>query len=147
MISTELEIPLQLQAGTAYVAILSDSEGYNEAREQFADRNGAVLRLANNPTAIQIVQASDDSFCLAAASPAKKDFDFQVYGSVTQCDRSFGVTWTTTVGTAPYGCTIVPLDTSYNPWDVLLTEPGSLDDSAIWRVNMTSGTRFTVIMQ
>jgi hypothetical protein len=93
------------------------------------------------------VQPSSDNSCFAAASPAKKDFDFQVYGSVTQCDRSFGVTWTTTVGTSPYGCTIVPLDTSYNPWDVALTEPGSLDDSAIWRVNMTSGTRFTVIMQ
>jgi len=93
------------------------------------------------------VQQSNDNSCLAATVPAKKDFDFQAYGGVTQCGRSFGVTWTTTVGTAPYGCTIVPLDTSYNPWDVALTERGSLDDSAISRVNITSGTKFTVIMQ
>jgi hypothetical protein len=101
----------------------------------------------NNPTAIQIVQPSSDDSCFAAASPVKKDFDFQVYGSVTQCDRSFGVTWTTTVGKAPYGCTIVPLDSSYNPWKVELAEEGSIDSSAVWRVNMTSGTRFTIIME
>jgi hypothetical protein len=37
-------------------------------------------------------------------------------------EQTFGIAWTTSPGLAPYTCTIVPLDASYNPWQVLLTD-------------------------
>ena len=103
-----------------------------------------------NPTALQIVQPSSNTSCFPGAAPVKKDFDFQVYGDVAQCQQTFGIAWTTSPGLAPYTCTIVPLDASYNPWQVLLTDNsdgGSSNASQLWQVNMTSGTRFTIMMK
>ena len=88
-----------------------------------------------------------DESCMDAGQAAKKDFDFQVYGQIVECANTFQVTWTTTVGIAPYWCSIIPLDGTYSPWDVMLAEKDSLASSSNWVVNMTTGTRFTVVMQ
>jgi hypothetical protein len=50
-------------------------------------------------------------------------------------------------GVIPHSFTIAPLDASYNPWDLVLAEVSREGNSTIEQVNMTVGTRFTVMMK
>jgi len=88
---------------------------------------------------------------LAAAVHSRKIFDFQVYGTLAECDYSLAVAWRNTSSNSseslPHSFTIAPLDASYNPWDWVLGDSIKRGDTEILRVNMTSGTRFTVMMK
>ena len=111
------------------------------------DPRADSLLLAGNPTVIQVVQPSNSSDCLQAATPAGDDFQFQAYGSAEECAQSFGITWTETAGVGPWYFTVVPVDGSYTPWNVLMADAGSTTTNVFWQVNMTTGTRFTLVMK
>ena len=105
------------------------------------------FHLVFNPTTVQVVQPSNDSSCFASAQPAHQDFSFQVYGKAAECERQMGITWTTNVGIGPYTFTVVPMDGSYTPWNVLAANAGTVTSDVLWQTNMTAGTRFTIYMK
>ncbi|ODN76498.1 hypothetical protein L202_05164 [Cryptococcus amylolentus CBS 6039] len=99
------------------------------------------------------------SSCLRSASinATSLDFTFSLSGSAAQCQPGLEITWTggsetaETAEMAPYNYTLVPLDKGFMSWTVKVPGDGEgewegegwLDD---WVVNMTAGTRFTMIM-
>ena len=63
------------------------------------------------------------------------------------CQDDFQVSWLDQVGVGPYNFTVLPLDSSSNPWDQQLTGGGTTTGASGWAVNMTTGTRFTIMMK
>ena len=98
-----------------------------------------------NPIGLQRVGESTDASCLTNISPVPQEFTFTTFGNAAACQDDFHIAWQDQVGRSPYSMTVVPLDTSYNPWDVALTG-GVIQPDYAWTVNMTAGTKFTLIM-
>lgn len=111
--------------------------------------NSALLTLAAgvNPTQVQVVGLGTDSSCLTNVIAHSQDFTFTVAGSTAMCERSFELSWQDQVGTGPYNFTVLPLDSSTSPWDQVLTGGGTTTGAAEWAVNMTTGSRFTIMMK
>lgn len=63
------------------------------------------------------------------------------------CEDDFQISWQDTVGSGPHNFTVLPLDSSANPWEQVLTGGGTTTGASGWRVNMTTGTRFTIMMK
>jgi hypothetical protein len=123
---------LEIPAGTPYTVFAYDSSGYFTGV---------------NPTEIQIVGLGTASSCLDNVLDRGHDFTFAVSGQTTQCEDDFAISWQDNFGLGPYNFTVLPLDTSTNPFDVLLKGGGTTTGETGWAVNMTAGTRFTIMMK
>jgi hypothetical protein len=69
-----------------------------------------------------------------------------VQGQATECSNDFGIGWLDTIGRSPYYFSVIPLDTGYWPWNVQLRGGADTPVDSSWIVNMTVGTRFTIVM-
>ena len=87
------------------------------------------------------------SNCLDSVVTRTRDFTFTVAGSTAMCEDDFEISWVDTLGTGPYNFTVLPLDSSTSPWDQPLTGGGTTTGASGWNVNMTTGTRFTIMMK
>lgn len=88
-----------------------------------------------------------NSDCFTDVIAHSQDFTFTVAGSTSMCERDFEISWLDQVGTGPYNFTVLPLDSSSNPWDETLSGGGTTTGASEWAVNMTTGTRFTIMMK
>lgn len=100
-----------------------------------------------NPTQIQVVGLGGDSSCLNNVIAHTQDFTFTCAGSTSMCEDDFQISWLDQIGSGPYNFTVLPLDSSTNPWDQPLTGGGTTTGASGWAVNMTTGTRFTIMMK
>jgi hypothetical protein len=100
-----------------------------------------------NPVQIQNVGLGPDSACLNNVVTHTRDFTFTASGATTQCEDDFAISWVDNFGLGPYNFTVIPLDTSTNPFDVLLKGGPTTTGEMGWAVNMTAGTRFTIMMK
>lgn len=98
-----------------------------------------------NPTVLQRVAESTEASCLASVNSVPQEFNFVAYGNTAACGNGFKLAWQDRVGRSPYAMTVIPLDTSYNAWDVPLTG-GVIQPEFVWSPNMTAGTYFTLLM-
>ena len=121
------QIQLQLGQGTPYAVLAGDGNG----------------PFSGGSAEIQIVGASNRTACLntVAKNATGQEFSFSVSGKASQCQDGFDIAYTG-VNADPYNFTVVPLDQSIFPFDVPVSN-GFLD----WTVNMTTGTRFTIMMK
>lgn len=87
------------------------------------------------------------SECLTDVLSRSQDFTFTVAGATSMCEDDFEVSWLDQVGVGPYNFTVLPLDSSSNPWEESLTGGGTTTGASGWAVNMTTGTRFTIMMK
>lgn len=126
------QIPLQLASGTQYTVFAQDDDGYFTGI---------------NPVEIQTVGLGSDSSCLTDVVTHTHDFTFAVSGRTDQCDNKLELSWQDNLGIGPYNFTILPLDTSTNPFDVRLRGGGTTTGETGWVMNMTAGTRFTIMMK
>lgn len=55
------------------------------------------------------------------------------------------MTWSATASDEPYNFTVLPLDQSFYPFDVAL--PTDIDYESSWKLNLTAGTRFTIVLK
>lgn len=55
------------------------------------------------------------------------------------------LSWTGGTDGQPYNFSVIPLDQSFFPYDVPLDNTNSYESN--WVVNMTTGTRFTIMMK
>lgn len=96
---------------------------------------------------IQIVGASGQTSCLDTASSNRstQDFSFAVAGQAMQCTDGFDLQWTGGTNLEPYNLSVIPLDQGFYPFGVPLEGGDGWDNG--WKVNMTAGTRFTVMMK
>lgn len=96
---------------------------------------------------IRRVEVSGRTSCLytASANQTDKAFGFSVSGVAEQCERGFELAWDGPRQYEPYNFTVVPLDQSFWPYDVILERGrSSMSD---WKLNMTTGARFTIMMK
>lgn len=100
-----------------------------------------------NPTEVQMVGSGATSNCLENVLSHSKDFTFTVAGSTAMCEDDFLISWQDTLGNGPHNFTVLPLDSSTGPWDQPLTGGGTTTGASGWNVNMTTGTRFTIMMK
>jgi hypothetical protein len=96
---------------------------------------------------IQQVQEGP-SECLSTAEYNETSplFAFNVTGSTAECESTFRISWDGLPSQGPYNFSVVPLDGGYTPWEVPL-EFNNTDGYMDWKVNMTQGTIFTIIMK
>lgn len=96
---------------------------------------------------VQIVASAPQTNCLntAALNQTSKQFSFSVAGQAKQCKAGFEVLWDGSSEDAPYNFTVIPLDQSYYPFDVKVDESSGWTND--WVLNMTAGTRFTIVMK
>jgi hypothetical protein len=127
---TVLQIELQLQQGAYYTMFMSDSRGFG----------------SGGSSEIQVVGASSNTSCLNTISvnATNPDFSFSPAGRARECLKGFDLTWNSSPTDQPYNMSIIPLDQAFYPYEVELANGGY---DADWRVNMTAGTRFTVMMK
>nr|XP_031858479.1 uncharacterized protein CI109_006124 [Kwoniella shandongensis]KAA5525551.1 hypothetical protein CI109_006124 [Kwoniella shandongensis] len=123
-------ISLQLDEGQDYTVVMSDANGLG----------------TGGSSEIQRVQPSNDTTCLDTASynSTSLDFTFTVSGQAVQCERGFETSWTGGKEDGPYNFTVVPLDQGFNAYDVPLEE--GVTSQSSWQLNMTAGSRFTILM-
>ncbi|KAK8861638.1 hypothetical protein IAR55_002461 [Kwoniella newhampshirensis] len=123
-------ISLQLNTEQNYVVFMSDGNGMG----------------TGGSSEIQSVQPSSNTTCLSSASSnsTSLDFTFTVSGVATQCQRGFEMSWTGGREDGPYNFTVIPLDQSFNPYDVTLEN--DVPYMSDWKLNMTAGSRFTIVM-
>jgi hypothetical protein len=95
---------------------------------------------------IQVVGASSQTQCLntISANATDQQFSFSPAGRARECLKGFDITWNGGAQDGPYNMSVVPLDQAFYPYEVGLSNGGY---DANWRVNMTAGTRFTVMMK
>ncbi|RSH89934.1 hypothetical protein EHS25_001920 [Saitozyma podzolica] len=124
--SGSYNVQLQLDSGTNYIVAMSDAFG--------------------GVSEIQQVAGFQSTACLNTASrnQTASQFSWSVSGQANQCETGFDVTWSATAGDEPYNFTVLPLDQGFYPFDVAL--PTDLDYESSWRLNLTAGTRFTIVM-
>jgi hypothetical protein len=142
------QIPLQIPAGTAYTVFMVDSSGYFSTYSRplpLPNRTDLVAGL--NPTEIQMAGSGPNSACLDSVLAHSKDFTFTVSGSTAMCESNFQISYVDTLGNGPHNFTVLPLDASTGPWDQPLVGGASYDGPSSWNVNMTTGTRFTIMLK
>jgi len=95
---------------------------------------------------IQVVGASSQTSCLntISANATNSQFSFSPAGRARECLKGFDITWNGGQQDAPYNMSVIPLDQAFYPYEVKLDDGGYDGD---WQVNMTAGTRFTVMMK
>jgi len=125
---------------------MSDGTGFGTGNSaHFKTRH-----LADDPggsSQIRRVQVSSLTACLytASSNDTDRNFGFSVSGVAEQCERGFELAWDGEKQYEPYNFTVVPLDQSFQPYDVPLENGrSSMSD---WKLNMTSGARFTIMMK
>ncbi|WVQ74718.1 hypothetical protein IAR50_004322 [Cryptococcus sp. DSM 104548] len=132
--------PIQLQVGNGYVytVMMNDANGIGTGGTSEA----AVVQPINTTTS----PSPSPTSCLrtAALNTTSLDFTFNLAGSCSQCAPGLEMSWTGGSEMEPYNYTLIPLDQGFLPWTVTIPEGETWRD--YWRVNMTSGTRFTMIM-
>lgn len=72
------------------------------------------------------------------------EFYFDLYGSTSQCGGNFVLEWNDIVGVSEWFATIVPLDGSYQPRDIVLP---SRSGSFSLTLDYAVGTKFTVLFR
>jgi hypothetical protein len=146
------QIQLQLNSGTNYIVVMSDAFGLGSGEFPFfpCSLPNALLRAesrAGGASEIQQVAGSQSTACLNTASKNQtaSQFSWSVSGQAKQCQTGFDVIWSATTADEPYNYTVLPLDQGFYPFDVALPSDGDYDSS--WKLNLTAGTRFTVVMK
>jgi hypothetical protein len=93
------------------------------------------------------VLVSNKTDCLYTANQnsTSLDFTFTISGIAEQCERGFEMSWSGGREYGPYNFTVIPLDQSFRPYDVELEK--GVTSMSDWKLNMTSGTRFTIMMK
>jgi hypothetical protein len=72
------------------------------------------------------------------------EFYFDLYGSTAQCSGNFVLEWNDIVGVSQWFATIVPLDGSYQPQDIVLP---SRSGSFSLTLDYAVGTKFTILFR
>jgi hypothetical protein len=99
-----------------------------------------------NPAEIKVQGSSTDSSCLSGgANQTSNDFTFNVSGVAQQCETGFDVSLVGGGRDPPYNFTVVPLDQSFFPFDVLLNNTSGTESN--WVLNLTAGSRFTIMLK
>jgi len=96
---------------------------------------------------VRRVQVSDQTDCLYTAqqNQTSLDFTFSLSGVAEQCERGFEMAWSGGREDGPYNFTVIPLDQSFYPFDVELED--GVRSMSDWTLNLTAGTRFTIMMK
>jgi len=126
---------------------MMDSTGYFSKSHHAYLQYPADHLAGVNPTEIQMSGSGPNSNCLDSVIALTQDFTFTVAGSTAMCEDDFEISWVDTLGNGPHHFTVLPLDSSTNPWDQPLTGGGTTTGASGWNVNMTIGTRFTIMMK
>jgi hypothetical protein len=94
---------------------------------------------------IQIVGASSNTTCLSPAKNVIQEFTFDLVGTTEQCGNDVQITWsdTNTSHVGPRSFSIVPLDSSYAPYQVGVS---GASGTYTWSPDMKAGTNFTIMM-
>ena len=95
---------------------------------------------------VSVVAASYVTSCLntISANQTSQQFSFTPAGRARQCLKGFDIDWNASPQDTPYNMSIIPLDQGFYPFEVELANGGWDGD---WQVNMTAGTRFTVMLK
>ncbi|ODN86601.1 hypothetical protein L198_07296 [Cryptococcus wingfieldii CBS 7118] len=144
-------IELQISNGYIYTVMMSDANGIGTGGTSEAFIVQPMLSNTTNTTNTTTSPSPSPSSCLRSASlnSTSLDFTFTLSGSLSQCSPGLEIAWTGGEEMGPYNYTLVPLDRGFMGWTVKVPGSGEgggegwLDD---WVVNMTAGTRFTMIM-
>lgn len=93
-----------------------------------------------------MVGASYVTSCLntISANATNQQFSFSPAGRARQCLKGFDVSWGASPQDQPYNMSVIPLDQGFYPYEVDLANGGFDGD---WQVNMTAGTRFTIMLK
>ncbi|WVF65835.1 hypothetical protein IAT40_000572 [Kwoniella sp. CBS 6097] len=128
--SGSTQVLLQLAANVNYVAMMSDANGI----------------ASGGSSEIQTVQSSNETDCLswAGSQSVSLDFTFTVSGQAVQCQRGFETSWTGGLEYGPYNFTVVPMDQSFNAYDVTLEE--GVTSQSDWVMDVPAGSRFSIMM-
>ncbi|GFZ49910.1 hypothetical protein JCM24511_07313 [Saitozyma sp. JCM 24511] len=128
--SGSYDIQVQLNSGTNYIVVMSDAFGLAP---------GGVSE-------VQQVAGSQSAACLNTASKNQtaSQFFWSVSGQENQCHTGFDFIWSATTVDEPYNYTVLPLDRGFYPFDVALPTDHDYEFSSI--LNLTAGTRFTIVM-
>lgn len=102
------------------------------------------LPLISGPTEIQTVGTSSDSTCMSGLIVASQEFYFNVGGEAAQC-QNLQIYYSDSIGVGPYSLTVIPLDASYHPYDVVIGTNNPLAYN--FGMQLTTGTRFTVMLK
>jgi hypothetical protein len=96
---------------------------------------------------IQQVAGSQSAACLNTASKNQtaSQFFWSVSGQANQCHTGFDFICSATTVDEPYNYTVLPLDRGFHPFDVALPTDHDYEFSSI--LNLTAGTRFTIVMK
>ncbi|EIW66510.1 hypothetical protein M231_02312 [Tremella mesenterica] len=134
LLASYVNIPVPFPSGTEYIVFGYDGTGV------WADHDLS--------TELQVVGTGNDK-CFSDTVFRPRDFSFSVSGQIESCStgsHGFEVSWDDEMGEGPYNMTILSLDASYPPFDVPLIGGRSTIGDDSWNVNMTTGTRFTIMM-
>ncbi|WVQ74716.1 hypothetical protein IAR50_004320 [Cryptococcus sp. DSM 104548] len=135
-------IQLQVSDGYVYTIMMNDANGLGTASGGTSEATIVQPFLSSSNTTALASQAP----CLKTASQnsTSLDFTFAIAGQTVQCADGLEIQWTGGAEMAPYNITIIPMDQRYLPWDITLERGTSWANQFL--VNMTAGTRFTMMM-
>lgn len=141
------DISLQLRQGSTYVVFMGDANGVGTGAALLCLRQRVELICVGGTSEVQIVQASGSTECLntAAANQTDNAFSFSVSGVAQQCETGFALAWNGARADGPYNATVIPLDQQWMPYDVTFDQTEYYE--ANWKLNLTTGSRFTVMMK
>lgn len=122
-----------------------DLLGSSQNRQLATRAKCLMLIFAGGSSEIQTIQPSNDSICLGTylSNQTSLDFTFTVSGVANQCARGFETSWSGGKEDGPYNFTIIPLDQGFRPFDVALQQDVPYESD--WVLNLTAGSRFTVM--
>ncbi|ODO04491.1 hypothetical protein I350_05094 [Cryptococcus amylolentus CBS 6273] len=135
-------ILLQVSDGYAYTIMMSDANGIGSGGTTEISIVQPMLSNPNSNTTLLSSQAP----CLRNASEnsVSLDFTFSVSGQVAQCATGLEVEWTGGKEMEPYNISVIPMVQGYLPWEIAVEKGASWANQFL--VNMTAGSRFTLIM-
>ena len=109
--------------------------------------------LVNNPansiggsSVLQVTQPGSSSCELSnSANHTAQSFSFNASGLLAQCSTSFNLDWDYSADNAPYNVSIVPLDQSFRPFTVRMSNrsQGNIN----WIINLQAGINFTIMFK
>jgi len=102
--------------------------------------------IAGGSSILQVTQPGSSSCeLLNSSNHTAQSFSFVASGSLAQCSNSFNLAWDYSADNAPYNVSIVPLDQSFRPFTVRMSDRAQGDIN--WRINLQAGINFTIMFK
>ena len=120
----------------------ANGDGTGESPDPLPDK---ISNGTGGSSILQVTQPGSSCELSDSANHTAQSFSFNASGSLAQCSTSFNLDWDYSADNAPYNVSIVPLDQSFRPFTVRMSDRsrGNIN----WIINLQAGINFTIMFK